>query len=228
MDFERLLDVVLPSTCSLCGKPPSMLCEGCLGSLNLTCHRVERFGMLGFAATEFDAQVSKLVSAFKEHSRRALASKFAAAIAGPAFNDYLHELGFAGQGQALLLVGAPSSPKSLRKRGYLPAHELARALEHRLKATLGYSTDVRALEGLRLVRAARDQAGLPAHERSSNLSQSMVANETLKGQRVLLVDDIVTTGSTMVEAQRALAETGAVVVGFVVFSETLLKSSARS
>ena len=184
--------------------------------------------MPGFAATEFDAQVSKLISAFKEHSRRALAGKFAAAIAGPAFNDYLHELGFAGQGQALLLVGAPSSPKSLRKRGYLPAHELARALEHRLKATLGYSTDVRALEGLRLVRAARDQAGLPAHERSSNLSQSMVANETLKGQRVLLVDDIVTTGSTMVEAQRALVETGAVVVGFVVFSETLLKSNART
>ena len=59
-------------------------------------------------------------------------------------------------------------------------------------------------------------------------SVNLAAGLAKVGQRVLLVDDIVTTGSTMVEAQRALAEIGAVVVGFVVFSETLLKSSARS
>jgi orotate phosphoribosyltransferase len=51
----------------------------------------------------------------------------------------------------------------------------------------------------------------------------MTAGPGVKGRRVILVDDVVTTGATLLEAARAVTSAGGEVVGFLTFSETLLK-----
>ena len=77
---------------------------------------------------------------------------------------------------------------------------------------------------LRFVRQVEDQSALTSDQRQSNLVDSMVAAPRLSAKRVLLVDDIVTTGSTLAEASRAVTAAGAEVVGFVVLAETLRRS----
>jgi ComF family protein len=226
MDLERLLDLLLPSTCSLCQKPPSMLCKDCQAQINPTLHRVERFGLKGFAGTTFDDQVSSLMTAFKEQNRRALANHFARLMVQAELVTYLEQIGGLSASDPIWLVAAPSSAKSLRKRGYVPAHELAKALQRQLSESSQGSIQLRTVEGLRLVRTAADQAGLQATERKNNLQNSMIASAWLSGKRVVIVDDIATTGSTIAECHRALSDCGAKVLGFIVFSETLLKSQA--
>lgn len=117
---------------------------------------------------------------------------------------------------AEVLVAVPSSAKSFAKRGFVPAQVIAlRFAKHLQLRTLP--------KALWLTRRASDQAGLDQEARATNLVGVMAAAAWLKGRRVLLVDDIVTTGSSLIEAARAASAVGAQVVGFATLAETILK-----
>ena len=78
---------------------------------------------------------------------------------------------------------------------------------------------------LRATGTAADQRGLRSADRERNVRGSMRARtpRALEGRRVLLVDDVVTTGATLREAARALAAAGATVVGAATVASTPLK-----
>jgi ComF family protein len=90
------------------------------------------------------------------------------------------------------------------RRGYNQSEALAEAIAQHLRIPL-------AVRGLRRIRHTPHQMGLGAVERRANLRGAFRAapNEVLKGKVVLLVDDVMTTGSTASEAARALVEAGA-------------------
>lgn len=114
---------------------------------------------------------------------------------------------------AVVLVPAPSRPGSSRRRGYDPMGALVRTAAARLRAE---GRDVTAASLLVSNRRVVDQAGLSAGERSHNLSGSMscpspglarLARRRARA-RVVICDDVLTTGSTAREAQRALGAVG--------------------
>jgi predicted amidophosphoribosyltransferase len=74
-----------------------------------------------------------------------------------------------------------------------------------------------------LRRAAADQRGLGRAERLENLRGGMLARRA-EGIRVVIVDDVVTTGATLLEAARALRAAGAVVVGAATIAATPLRA----
>lgn len=78
---------------------------------------------------------------------------------------------------------------------------------------------------LRRSRLVRDQSLLTTQERWQNQTQSMVARHQVNGS-VILIDDISTTGATLLEARRAVEDSGGKVIGFCTLAETLLKRSA--
>ncbi len=119
----------------------------------------------------------------------------------------------------LRLISIPSRPSSFIQRGFVPARVLA--------GQVAKQSGLRAVNALRFQRAVQDQAGLGLAARKTNLVESMVAKFSLAGIRVLIIDDIVTTGATMLEANRALVQAGAEVVGFLAFAETMLKTSTQ-
>ncbi|WP_225991356.1 ComF family protein [Actinomadura montaniterrae] len=82
-----------------------------------------------------------------------------------------------------------------------------------------------AVGGLRQCRRVADQAGLGARARRDNLSGALeaVGRAALAGRRVVLVDDVITTGASLAEAARALRAAGADVVAAATVAATPLR-----
>jgi predicted amidophosphoribosyltransferase len=156
--------------------------------------------------TEYTATAANLVNEVKERGRTLL------------LNWIVEQLDNVELPPGVTLVAVPSSKAAWRARGFVPAEELARRLARR--RLLPYAPSL-----LAYVRGSADQAPLGRSERQVNRENSMSSRSCDK--RVLLVDDVVTTGATLREAKRALEAAGAQVVGFVTFAETVLQLGAK-
>ena len=94
------------------------------------------------------------------------------------------------------LVPIPGSKRAIRKRGRDFILEITKELSHR--------TGIEIAQGLVINRRLLDQSGLSAQDRKRNLDRAFeFQGDDIQGQ-LILVDDLVTTGSTLLEAKRAL------------------------
>jgi len=108
-----------------------------------------------------------------------------------------------GNGEEKLVVPVPLHPKRLRFRGYNQSLELGRALA-------GLPGLALCPTGLRRTRNTTPQAGLKQKERLTNLKDAFEADPQLvAGKKIVLVDDVMTTGSTLEWAAKALKRAGA-------------------
>jgi ComF family protein len=107
----------------------------------------------------------------------------------------------AGASARACLVPVPLHYLRLVERGFNPAALLARALSQRVGASF-------SPELLRRQRATAQQSRLPARERRANVAGAFMASANARGQRVVLIDDVVTTGSTLQACCQALYAAG--------------------
>ncbi|WP_462323432.1 phosphoribosyltransferase family protein [Desulfoplanes sp.] len=108
-----------------------------------------------------------------------------------------------GMEPADVVVPVPLHPHRLQARGFNQSLEMAR----RLVPDLAPVVDARSLVRVRNTRAQR---GLDKKARRSNLQDAFVVRgQRFKGKRVLLVDDVMTTGSTITACARTLRAGGA-------------------
>ena len=111
------------------------------------------------------------------------------------------------------LVPMPSRRKAVRDRGEDTTARLARTAARALREV---GVPVRAVPALCHARAVEDQAGLTREQRQANLSGALRARRAaaaVTAFRVVLVDDISTSGASLAEAARALREAGVPVLG---------------
>jgi ComF family protein len=102
-----------------------------------------------------------------------------------------------------LILPIPLHAKRLRERGYNQSELLVDVL----KKHYGWTGDPSAINRR---RHTRPQLGLTANERRANVLGAFVADSThVANKRVLLVDDVCTTGSTLIAAAQALMQAGA-------------------
>ena len=128
--------------------------------------------------------------------------------------------------QAERVMPMPLSRERLQHRGYNQAHELARKLLRHLPLDWHQATDGARYTPhiLHRVRNTQAQSALDASHRQTNLHQALVVlpadHARVRGQRVVVIDDVMTTGASLREAARALLQAGAHSVTGVVLART--------
>lgn len=110
----------------------------------------------------------------------------------------------------LVLVPVPLAAKRLRERGYNQSEHLARALGTILRMPV-------SVNALRRVRETPTQTALTPEARLANVAGAFLGSQ-VQGLRVVLVDDVFTTGATLLAAGAALKTAGAARVDAVTFA----------
>lgn len=214
--IRRELDRILDQDCQLCAIPSgsSVLCPGC-ESLLQQCHEAcPRCGMPtpggAICGTclrtppAFDATVFALRYAFPADVliRRL---KFSAQLPlARLLGRLLLERVRPRLGSVDLVLPMPMHPRRLAGRGFNQAVELLRALE-------GEDSHPPILrEAVLRTRPTLPQSDLPADRRRANVRGSFLCRADVRGKRVALADDVMTTGASLDELARVLKRCGAV------------------
>jgi predicted amidophosphoribosyltransferase len=196
------LAFVLPVSCAGCGAPDAPVCSSCR-TLLATPDGVRQTigaGMTVHSAFVYDAEVARMLRAFKADGRTGLARPLGAALG-------VHAASVCAGG-SVMFVPVPTSAAAMRRRGYRVVDLLLRR------------SALPTLPALRAARGIADQRRLGRDARARNVVGSLVASPRAHGREVVIVDDVVTTGSTLLEAQRALTAVGAVVRGGLTVAAT--------
>ncbi len=245
--WHDFLCLVEPADCVGCGSEDHTLCPACSAVLRRQTaqpFRAEQsanalVGVSGetylpvLAAGPYRDALAAAILGFKNHGRTELSaplSRCLARVLDRVFEQRLHLPGgnAAQQAPALWVVPVPSTGSGWRRRGYDPVALLLRTLV--AEGRLPPGMVVAPILGVR-VKAPwrrRHQKGLGRAARRGNVRNTMkvrhfhgrrirlLANPN--GQPVLLLDDVLTTGSTLQEAAKTLENAGYLVRGAVVLA----------
>ena len=190
--------MLLPTTCPVCGAQGPAPCDQCAAELRPAPSLPAPPGVDGCAAfLAYDTAARELVARLKYRNARSSVPFLArgmAAAAPPGVD---------------IVTWAPTTPVRLRARGFDQARLLARAVARDLRLPC---------RPLLRRRPGPAQTGRDAAARLAG--PAFVARRSLAGRRVLLVDDVVTTGATVTAAARALREAEAEAVYVVAAART--------
>ncbi|WP_091727922.1 ComF family protein [Nocardioides scoriae] len=232
---DAWLDLVQGGCCVGCGHPGRSLCRTCRDALPDVARAVRPTpcpdGLAPcLAAGEYADLLRALVVAHKERSVYALVDPLAHCLATAL--EPVVATGATGPATTVL-VPVPSTPSVVRARGHDPVLRMARLASRRLRRRTGAAVEVHRLLVQRLPVA--DQAGLGSAERARNRDGSMAVRASARARlaarrtpvTVVLVDDVLTTGTTAREAQRALEEGGVPVRAVAVVAATRRRRAPR-
>lgn len=222
--LDEVAAVLLPTRCAGCGRPDHTLCGPCRSTLAGPVRTVAALtgthpaawppDLEGFAVAGYEGPPRRILHAWKDGGRHELTAVVAAALS-PVITAVARAVAPAD----LVIVPVPSPPANLRRRG---ADLLAQACEQAVRVSVarpgtGPHTLVRAL---RQPPGVRDQAVLGAADRRRNLAAGLTLIRPVAGRRILLVDDIVTTGASTAAAARTLTAAGAEILAVAAVAAT--------
>lgn len=202
--LQALLDLVLPVECGGCGRPGTRWCRSCaraLGDAPATVRPRVDPGVPVWTLGPYRGAHRRAVVAAKEHGRRDLAEPLGVALGAAIVR--LRRWGELPAGP-LSVVPAPTRARAARARGGDPVTRAVRA-------AAAHDRALRVVPVLETARGVRDSVGLSAAQRHRNLAGRVLLRRAAGVPRerpVLLVDDVLTTGTTAAEAVRVLVSAG--------------------
>jgi len=208
-ELVAVRELLLPRACIGCGRAETWWCPRChvdcrsapqVFSASEDFQAVAQTSLLISSSGVYDGGLRRVILRYKESGFTVLADPLAsllctAVVAHPKRSG------------ALCLVPVPASRQSVQRRGF---HALRRVVDLAARQ-LGLPV----VSALRFRRQPGAQKLRGRQQRYENVAGAMVATREGRviGRDCLLVDDVTTTGATLLEAQRALASTGVTVVG---------------
>lgn len=237
MQIVHWVKGLIPSYCSLCQYPSfqHFLCKACYQDLPwiqnacITCaseftnqHEQNQGMMCGaclqtpppydkcVALFSYQPPVSQLILALKFHRKLAYGRLLAEILAEKANEYYNKHL------KPDLIIPMPLHPNRLKERGYNQALELAKPLAKKIDITL--STDLCS----RIVDT-QTQSSMIANNRRNNVKQAFAVHASLKNKHILIIDDVITTGSTVCALSQQLQLVGAKTIDVWCCARTSLK-----
>lgn len=211
MVYEALLESLFPESCPRCEAATAAgFCAGCRSDFQRIHRPCSRCGLgrpvvacprqaLAWSVDAVRAPFSYGAAA----KAQLLALKFRAGRRlGRALGLLLADAAAAHRRGIDALVAVPLQPARLRERGYNQALEIGRAVAARLELPLLHGA-------LQRVGAGAPQTALGAAERRKNVNGAFAARHEMRGLRVAIVDDVITTGATVNACAECLRAAGA-------------------
>jgi len=200
--LSKILDLLFPPKCPFCWRvldfSDNSACEKCMGSLPFTDsdHKLHgKYFRVCAAPFFFDGMVRKSIHRYKFNGASWYSAAYGKMLAD-CVREHLPEFD--------VLTWVPLSEARFKSRGYDQAYLLAKAAGDNLGrepvATLRKTVDTKAQSEISDSRVRTDNVR-DVYEISSP--------STVNGRRILLIDDVVTTGATTDECARVLMEAGA-------------------
>ena len=222
----NLLDILFPKRCVNCKKAGDYVCQNCFiyisfdtKSLCLICNRPSfnslthpvckrKYSIDGcFSAISYNKIAKKLISNFKYKPyltdlKIFLSELFVESIIQN--ENFMAQVSNPSASSGWVFVPVPLFSSKLRKRGYNQSEILAKALSKKF--------NFQSQNILERIKDTKNQFKLLKHEREENMKDAFILKARvgpLSQHNIFLVDDIVTTGSTLKEAAKALKRAGA-------------------
>ncbi|ODU55144.1 MAG: hypothetical protein ABT01_06865 [Clostridium sp. SCN 57-10] len=214
--FERLLRALFPPRCTFCraflsAEVRDGVCGDCMARIRfaqrLPLHPKGSFFDVCVSALHYEGMVREAIHRFKFRGKQHYAKVFGRLLAYAVAHQLTEEFD--------LVTFVPSNQAKTRKRGYHHAELLARDVAERLRKPVAPT--------LHKTRATKSMFGLQPSQRRANVLGAFDVSAPagkLAGRRILLVDDIYTTGATLSECARVLKMAGAACV----FGATLART----
>jgi len=218
--LEQGLERLYPVTCVLCGVRGHGgldLCPGCLSDLPYNRHHCARCALplpAGNPAGALCGQCQRKPPPFDVcHAAFRYEDPLPALVGGAKFRSRLELARLLGQCLARVvceqtaempdvILPVPLHARRLRERGYNQALEIARAVSRETGVPIDRTSCARVL-------STAPQAGLEQKARRRNVRGAFQVVRSLPGSHVAILDDVVTTGSTVSELTRILRKAGA-------------------
>ena len=209
--WDRLLGYLLPPQCVLCGRagqhPCHDLCAACEAELPVapggSCPEPPAHDLVGcdrlFAVCTYAPPIDTLIHALKYGGQLSMGRVLGRLLARGASN-------FGLQLDVDCLFPVPLHPRRYAERGFNQSAEIARFAAGALALPVAPRLAVRRSD-------TRSQVGLAPADRHANLQGAFAAGlGPVRGRRIVIVDDVITTGSTVAELARALKQAGAATI----------------
>ncbi|MBN2057295.1 MAG: ComF family protein [Candidatus Saganbacteria bacterium] len=203
--FDSILDLIFPPRCEVCRKSnKAALCPACYKQIKFM---KPHLGI--HSVSVYDGVLREAIHRFKFNGRKRLAEPL-----GVLMVEYLSSMPSLDPAELDMIVPVPLHPRRLRERGFNQVELLG--------SVLGKYFGLPLSPVLHRVRDTRAQFDLPREERFKNIIGAFAVNNgQVAGKRVILLDDIYTTGATLSECAKALSEAGANRVEVVTLSRAV-------
>lgn len=221
------LAVLFPVTCAGCFVADRGVCDACrreIDSALLIHRRIDSLAPGGevaqtgpghldvVAGMAYEGTARRCILALKEQGRTDAAGPLSSALARAMSAAVEAHLAGEPSARDILICPVPQGDGSMRARGYDPVRMLA-----------GRATGRPVPAVLRRVGHSGAQKLLGVEQRRENARDTVRTRRPLHGRSVLLVDDVVTSGATLLEAARAVRAAGGLVVAAAVLAATPLR-----
>ena len=190
---DILLHFIWPVNCPVCGRPAEIICPECAKKLfaeKIIHKKIENLEI--FSASWYHTSINELIASFKYAGFKALCKPLGCAMAE-----------FFSKPEADFLIPVPLHLKS--KRNYNQALELAKGMSE--------IWNIKIFEGAQWAKEMQNRAGLKAAERMKLKSDAFIIPENIKNHKVAIIDDVCTTGMTLLRFSQACEKNGAHVTG---------------
>ncbi len=216
-------DLLLGASCHGCGQAWWGICPNCRREVTsrrpfLTVPTPCPDGFpITVTSSPYDRLLRRVINAHKERQALIL-TRFLADQLALSIQALLVAEPDLWRSSKIILVPVPSAARTVRQRGFDATASMARVAARRLAGRYR----ITVLSVLTQARLVADQAGLDARARHENLSGAFRLRKPIgPGAAVVVVDDLVTTGSSLTEAARVLRQARIPVVGAATVAATL-------
>lgn len=216
-------DALFPRGCAGCDRPDEVLCDDCRSlfanwrNRELVSGQETQGAVHTWSASTYQGVVRHAILAWKDHDDTELDTIFGEVMASLLEHSAIQRS--CRRQTAVLVVPVPSSPASMRRRGRRHIDPLSKAVASALCDHGFDAKPYRALTSIASGGRSVQQASSAQRAQRIGGRITLGSDAVMQGQQVVLVDDIITTGSTLRQCAQTCRQAGAEVIGAMTLTE---------